>query len=683
VTAGDGAATLSAVAELVINLSIAQRSHLIYGSGHMVARGSAAKAAATLAQTLELQAPISIHFTSQAVFCGSHCLERSHPIYRTYAQRLWQLGIAAVTFQAGATEADLVSLIEVLARASREHVTRERVEQMVGEAGLQRIEVQFLRQLVTHAERDEVEPPQAGEAAQLWEQVVADLAALSVPLGGLRDAPELDAAPERTGEGSPDYAGAVIDYLKQMQRTQQQDAVLQETDFGQQIGGLLASINPEMRRQLMTAAVAAPDMTPEMLHKLVNVVGYDHLLGALRRLNESGGGIPATAFRTLSMMAMLRGGQGPPPALGAGAQAAERSRSEEEMQGLLDQLLGEDLASRYTSEEYEKTLRDVEHRAQQVVRLRAPSHHPLPMSTAEGERHFLLVARQLLAESAGELEVASSVCRESQRSWARFAETAAAAPSAQAMQLAREAQAATGEPRAEPWVWESPEMLERLRQQLVEGTRSESEAIGELMVQVGAPAVPVLVDVLATSLSLSVRRRALAALEAIADSPASTLVPLLSPEQPWYLQRNAAYVLRRRRDPAGAAAAKALWRQAEPRVRLEILGYLLAIGDAERLKLLEEALADRDSEVAAAAARNAVKEPSDDVVSVVLRRAEQVPNDQVGMPFHLALLRALAASRMPLAVRYVAELPKRRRPLLPWQRERFRQQVAALVAEET
>jgi hypothetical protein len=60
-----------------------------------------------------------------------------------------------------------------------------------------------------------------------------------------------------------------------------------------------------------------------------------------------------------------------------------------------------------------------------------------------------------------------------------------------------------------------------------------------------------------------------------------------------------------------------------------------------------------------------------------------VPADQVGLPFHLALLRALAASKSPHAVRYVAELPKRRKPLLPWQRERFRQAVSALVAEES
>jgi hypothetical protein len=356
-----------------------------------------------------------------------------------------------------------------------------------------------------------------------------------------------------------------------------------------------------MRRQLMAAAVAAPDMSPEMLQGLVDVVGYDHLLGALRRLNETGQGIPSTALRTLSMLSLLseRGGSpsiAAPPLQAPGHTSVEgdpgQGRTREELQGLLDQLLGDEQASRYTSEEYEQTLREAEQRAQRLVRMRS-GHRPLPMRSEEGEQHFLLVAAQLLALSPGEVEVAESVCRESQHSYVRFAEAAAPGPCAKAMRLAREARAATGVAGDGRWIWETPELLERLRQQLVEGKRTEAEASAELLVAIGEPTVPMLVDVLTTSVSLSVRRRALAALESLPRSPATALVPLLDPKEPWYVQRNAAYVLRRRRDPTGAEAAKAIWRHAEPRVRLEVLGYLLVIGDYERLRYLEEALADR------------------------------------------------------------------------------------------
>jgi hypothetical protein len=374
---------------------------------------------------------------------------------------------------------------------------------------------------------------------------------------------------------------------------------------------------------------------------------------------------------------VAREGSHPAP-IGASAAGSNQARPAEELDQLLDRLLSDEQADRYTSEEYERTLREAEQRAQRVVLRRTAGGVAVPVSWEEGERHFLLVGGDLVGQ-APEPEVTAAVCREAQRSYVRFARRGAVGSAADARQLARRAGAASGEAGG-PWVWETPEVLDLLREMLTIGSRWEAEASGDLLVGIGEAAVPLLIEVLATSESLSVRRRALVALEALATSPAPQLVPLLATAAPWYLQRNAAYVLRRRRDGAGAAAARALWSQAEPRVRLELLSYLLAIGDAERLRLLDEVLADRDSEMATAAARIALKEPTAETVSAVLRRAEQVPADQVGLPFHLALLRVLAGCRAPDAVRYVAELPGRRRPLLPWQRERFRRQVAAMVA---
>ncbi len=655
----------------------------MYGGGHAVARRSSAKAAETLAHTLELQVPLALHFTKSAVFCGDRALARSHPIYRTFAERLWKLGVAAVTFHGGAGEEDLVRFIDALSAAAHEHATRERAEELLRGAGLERIEVRFLHEVVAHSTEVDVQPLAPGEAEKQWERLIGELAALAMPasestgLSGERQTPSPDA------DSSPDYAAAVIRYLKQLQRSQQQEAVLQETGFGQQLSALLGSISPELRRQLVAAAVVSPEMNAETLHRLVNAVGHDHLLAALQRLNDSGHTLPPTALRTLSMLALMR--KDPVPdsltASGVAAAGAAQRRTEEELQAMLDQLLGDEQAERYTSEEYERTLREAEQRAQRVVKKRGAATPALALPPVDGERHFLLVGRQLLAGADGDVELANGVCREGQRSWARFAESADPVACAEAMLLAREALEASGRLLAGPWLWETPEMLDRLRRQLVEGNRVVADATGEVMIAVGAPAVPVLVDVLATSPSLSVRRRALAVLETLDDNPCEELTALLVAEHPWYLQRNAAFVLRRRRDPVGAAAAKALWRHADPRVKLELVGYLLAIGDPERLRFLGEALADRDPEQATAVARAVLREPTEETVAAVLRRAEQVPNDQVGMPFHLALLRALAASKVPQAVRYVAELPQRRRPFLPWQRERYRKAIAAMVAE--
>src|SRR5262249_24743028 len=145
--------------------------------------------------------------------------------------------------------------------------------------------------------------------------------------------------------------------------------------------------------------------------------------------------------------------------------------------------------------------------------------------------------------------------------------------------------------------------------------------------------------------------------------------------------RNVIYLLRRRRDPGGSSRAKAIWRQSEPRVRQEIVLYLMAVEDPDRLRFLEEALRDGDPEQALAVARLALQQPTRETGMAVARRPEQIPADQVGMPFHLGLLRALAATRYPQALHYVAEVPARRQPVLPWQRKAFRREVEAMLGQ--
>src|SRR6185503_16437174 len=140
--------------------------------------------------------------------------------------------------------------------------------------------------------------------------------------------------------------------------------------------------------------------------------------------------------------------------------------------------------------------------------------------------------------------------------------------------------------------------------------RWQAEESVDHLIAIGKPALPLLLEVLAVSDSLSVRRRALAGIEGFKESPGEELAALLDSENPWFVQRNAIYLLRKRREGHGAAAAKALWRRAEPRVRLEIVGYLLAVEDPERLSYLDQALHDGDSAQVLAAVRMVLKQPT-------------------------------------------------------------------------
>jgi HEAT repeat protein len=307
----------------------------------------------------------------------------------------------------------------------------------------------------------------------------------------------------------------------------------------------------------------------------------------------------------------------------------------------------------------------------------------LQIPPEDAEQHFLLVGRELLRALPRDHDLAVTVCRESQRAYVRLLEAPTTRGMDLAMQVAREAGEQGGRSADQPWAWEDEAVLDVLRQRLTESGRWQAEASVDQLVAIGAAAVPLLLEVLATSESLSTRRRVLTVLEAMPESPQESLLEMLAGEQPWYLQRNALYVLRRRGDAAGAPSARTLARRGEPRVRQEAVLYLLAIDDEDRLRVLDEALADHDHDLALVLARLVLKQfPTREAIMAVARRSERVPPDLVGGELHMGLLVALAATRQPQALHFVAEVPARRQPVLPWQRQRYKRDIEAMVRRE-
>ena len=175
---------------------------------------------------MALQSPIALRSPPRRVPRPLH-LERNHPIYRAFAERLWKVGIASITFQQGAGEKDVVAFIGTLNQAARDLCTREQTEALLRGARLERIEVKFLRQLLTHEVKEEVQSISPEEAQRQWERLMGQLAALAGPLSPGAP-PAAEGGEQHPGQRPVDYAGAVIDYLKQAHQVRQQDATLQE-----------------------------------------------------------------------------------------------------------------------------------------------------------------------------------------------------------------------------------------------------------------------------------------------------------------------------------------------------------------------------------------------------------------------------------------------------------------------
>lgn len=679
-------ATVSAVAELVIQLSIALRSHLIYGAAHPMAKRNAGRVKDTLLRALELQQPIALHFTASAVFCGPHCLERGHPIFRAFAERMWRHGVAGLRLDGGVDEAEVGRFLEAVVECNRSHATRQQAERLLKDAPLQHVHFQFLRNVLAFEARDEAGPLDRYGQERLWEDLMRQVATAAAVAALPAAVPPQDGQPlEAAGAESPqDYAEAVIDFMKQLQREQRQDGVLQQTEVGRQIGELIGRINPELRHQLLTSAVAAPEVTTEVLQRLSLVVGRDQLIESLRRLNESGQALPPSALRTLTMFTALGEETGfsvADEAYGESFAALPR-RSAEELQRLLDGLLAEDQGSSYMTPAHDRLVSTTDRRLQlRVLRPPPGAKRLFTLSAEDVEQHFVHVGFELLADAEADRELGAVLRREAERTFLRLVEGGSLASCRQAMSLGARAREVAADPRAEPLVWATDEVLGPLRERLAGTDRVDAESAVEMMVEIGEPAVPVLLAVLADGDSIPARKRAIEALIAMRVDPVSHLLPLLAPQQPWYLQRNALVVLRRRRDGRGLHAGKKLWAGADPRLKLEILRYVVDMGDRDRFVMIQEAVDDRASELALAAMHMAVSSGDGPTFTAVLRLADATPALEVGGPFHLDVLRLLARAPDPAGRRYVQTVAQRRRPLMPWLRDRFRRDVEALLRE--
>ena len=681
-------ATVSAVAELVIQLSIALRSHLIYGAAHPMARRNAGRVKETLQRALELQQPIALHFTASAVFCGPHCLERGHPIFRAFAERMWRHGVAGLRLEGGVGEEEVGRFLDAVVECNRSHATRQQAERILREAPLQHVHFQFLRNVLAFEARDEAGPLDRQGQERIWEdlmrQVAAAAAAAALP------APVSPPDPASLGpsadDPAQDYAAAVIDFMKQLQREQRQDSVLQQTEVGRQIGDLVARINPELRHQLLASAVAAPEVTPEVLQRLSLVVGRDQILESLRRLNESGQALPPSALRTLTMFTALGEDAGFSVADDAHGEsfAAVPRRSAEELHRLLDGLLAEDQGSSYMTPAHDRLVTNTDRRLQlRVLRPPPGAKRLFTLAPEDVEQHFVQIGFELLADPEADRELGAVLCREAQRTFLRLVGGGSLASCRQAMALGAMARDVAAEAQAEPLVWATDEVLGPLRERLAGSDRVDAEAAVELMVEIGEPAIPVLLAVLADGDSIPARKRAIEALVAMRVDPVSHLLPLLGPQQPWYLQRNALVVLRRRRDGRALHAGKKLWSGADPRLKLEILRYVVEMGDRDRFVMIQEAVGDRSPELALAAMHMAVSSGDGPTFTAVLRLADATPGLEVGGPFHLDVLRLLVRSPDPAGRRYVQTVAQRRKPLMPWLRDRFRRDVEALLSEKS
>ena len=674
-----GVPFLNAVAELVIDLGIAVKNELIYGRDHPVARKSGGDLAVKLQQALSAQPQLTLHFAGETIICEKHYLERRNPIYRQCAKLMSGLGIASLTFTAEAGEEVLGALVAAINSVRRDQATPEEARRVFRELSGRGLEIGLLRDLLTFTERESVRTGAESEAERLWGLFLAELAEKR-PGGGGTPAPE---SAEEGGEPGEEprgeeqqYATAVIEYLKSLDRSQREKLVLKGSDVGRRLSELVGELRPELREQLVCAALGDDRLSAPAIGGMLDIVGAPEVVGALERLNREGRTIPLGAFQAVSLFTRSENHPGLPAVAGSAAKGGGA-----DLQSALEALLAPDQRHTYMSPEYEAKMESLLAQAHPLTgdRERTNLSPRLQGSHREAEDRFLTVADDLLQMVADDPEVPTAVVARAGDAFLQFLDERVREKCLAALHLGERARQRGGEGR---FAWERPEVLSRLTEQVCGNDPEAALDASQILSRIGRRAVPPLVEALAISPELSVRRRVMDSLTQIEQEAGAELVRRLDAAEPWYLQRNLIGVLRQRRDPAGTARVKELWGEAHPKVRVEILHYLYATGDPDCLVLLERFLSSEPQERAVRAARLALqwRWKRQETIEVLLRWIKRVPFLQRGTPHHLLLLRLLVETGYPAAREYAVSVP-RRVTFPPWRRMGALREIADIVGQ--
>jgi HEAT repeat protein len=667
---------LNAVAQFVIDLSIAVKQHLIYGADHPVARANRRKLDAKLAEAFRFNRRLQLYFAGGTILCEGHYLDRKNPIYRQFAGMISGVGIAGLAFCEEISEGELDRLIDAISGVRSEHLApaaaRARLEAARGE----HLDIDFLRDMISYREAATVTAPAGADALALWQGFLRDLSEAQESVATEAGEAAAAAAPPASADDEA-YARAMIDYLRLLDRAQREKLLLRGNLVGAKVQELVAALHPELRDQLVSSVVASRELSPWAVGNFLQMVGHEQLVGVLQRVNAEGRSLPPSLSRALSLLSLdpapERGGQAVPsaPAPTSAPALAPPSAAAFEL------LAGEDRPREYIGPEYAlklAALEDFSHRA--AVRPHDADPAGPSLDPREAEEHFLETAADLLALFPEDAEMAAGTVHHSGQSFLWFLERGGTRHCLQAIALGRRARALAGEPSPTP-AWEKQEVIAGIAGRLAAKETDAADQTVIVLCEIGAPAVAPLLRVF-DSPDLTVRHRAFDALVGMKEDPAPALLACLTGDQPWFVQRNVIAVLRERHNPAGLATAKELWASAQPRVRVEVLQYLHDFGDAQTLELYRQALAARSAETVLGAARLLLRWRDPGAARLLIERLERLAIWQQGSTFHLELLRVLARSGDPAARDYVAAVPAGQRAL-PWRAARLRQEVASML----
>ena len=577
------------LSNLIYQMNIVRRQVNAYPPGHQVILTAADRTLKVL-QNLKTTTPqVTIGIARDRLMLGAMPLDPKNPVYREYARALFSHGMVALTIHHGLTADELCRFCRIIACKPDEILNQGGIVAATTSAGIIHAKVtplthnQFRTTDISHlpdADRsvqvDAVKPwdrfvgtilaPAHKDQAGIWP---TELIATPEGLAGILSTDRSDGDTKDTGE----YDKAITSFLRDLDREnlshQQHDELLDKFRI------FVSELQPELRQQFLSCTVSAlairETQAGDILSRLPNAI----LLDTLNDLNARQADIPPFILQMLSQLS-CKGSSTAAPQMQKNSACLEPYTAEQ-----FKQVFAEHRADDYVPDDYQSLLRrfpnhqhvpvlpseiidgltesihdqSMEQRLCSIIS-HMMQHSEEPHNTASLKNHLLPLIQHFIA--TGDFPALIDLYRQTVSS--------VNAPEGRA----KDHLSAT---------FSSYSFTREIVRSLSVWPPAKRQEIFELILEVGAPFVPLLLDRLGEEQDRSVRSRYLKLLGDMGPIIRQDVLSRLHDER-WHMVRNLIVLLRGLADPALMDIMEPLLRHPHERVRQEALKTAFYFKDA-------------------------------------------------------------------------------------------------------
>jgi DNA-binding phage protein len=651
------------LSEAVIELNISRKNVGIYPPGHVQIANSIERAYRILQKMLEIRSEMTLGVAKDTLLVGQNYLDHKNPVYRDFALSMSQHEIAAVTFIHGLEKDELLRFQRVLTTSSEEVRRSGGIAQVAADADIQHIRIQPIDYASFHfTEEQEIFKTSAGShgaeqsGSHVWQDFVSHLSAGTLAGAGqgvsAKDAEEIKPAElaRLLNERKLDTQSAVESYDKIISAyvrgtAEKKQLTKEQTKTLTNMNALLKDLHPELRKQFLSVAFKNLSSRTGPSFETEEVIGGftdDMVIEMLGQANAEGREISPTLAGLIGKLAQARTGDQ------EGPQHAKNAKSAKDLSNIsfqavhMQKLFDREKYEEYVSDDYQTLLKHLSGGTPATVVAQFPLEEHI--KSLEDEHLDFQIGRALLAF------LEENIDEEDYREFAQkivalmpqFLETGnfellwRILEALRRHSVEKPVQGIRDCAEEAKIFFSDPQFIENVLSAFDRWMREKGQEASGLIQALGKDTIPGLVDIFCRDEAIG-GRRMLFNLLCLFGEPAVREAHKRLRDPRATTVRNLLILIGRAGNASSIPQVKPLLRHQEPTVKIEALNILVRFKDPDAIRLLQEAIHDKDPDFAfqavVLAGQYQIAELTTDVLSkikrVILFETDYAENEEI------------------------------------------------------